>query len=322
MKAETLSKYLNKVKRFAWENGPSPMYSNVLIHGSKKSLLLSCTDGNTGIQQVIEQDETPIICECCANVFKLSNIIDEIKKDADISFKVKNNKIEISDIGKKIKLHTPSFDKDQILNIPICNRWNSISLDLIKVIQSVMPVSDDSDAPIISDGKQIFHANPKAVYYRPYKNSAAIFSIDNKFIKRIFIDTFTSIAKLDGHLFLNNDNCTIHIPLFNGKQLMLEPVIKSIEQDYIINCKVGVQELSYGYGIIKQIAEQNEKQEVILDVCYDHFKIELLDSSYSLMDYIFKEDYKFKIKIPPSKATPEAFDSVNKIVSLVSQYLK
>jgi acyl carrier protein len=35
---------------------------------------------------------------------------------------------------------------------------------------------------------------------------------------------------------------------------------------------------------------------------------------------VFLEN-KFKIKIPPSKATPEAFDSVNNIVALVNQYL-
>jgi acyl carrier protein len=30
---------------------------------------------------------------------------------------------------------------------------------------------------------------------------------------------------------------------------------------------------------------------------------------------------KFKIKIPPAKATPQAFDSVNNIVALVNQYI-
>jgi len=36
---------------------------------------------------------------------------------------------------------------------------------------------------------------------------------------------------------------------------------------------------------------------------------------------VFLEN-KFKIKIPSSKATPEAFDSVNNIVALVNQYLE
>jgi acyl carrier protein len=35
---------------------------------------------------------------------------------------------------------------------------------------------------------------------------------------------------------------------------------------------------------------------------------------------VFLEN-KFKIKIPPEKATPEAFDSVNRIVELVNKYI-
>jgi acyl carrier protein len=33
-------------------------------------------------------------------------------------------------------------------------------------------------------------------------------------------------------------------------------------------------------------------------------------------------EHKFQIKIPPGKAVPEAFDSVNRIVALVNQYLE
>jgi acyl carrier protein len=44
--------------------------------------------------------------------------------------------------------------------------------------------------------------------------------------------------------------------------------------------------------------------------------------SFSMVSLLVFLENKFKIKIPPSKATPEAFDSVNKIVVLVSQYLK
>lgn len=44
--------------------------------------------------------------------------------------------------------------------------------------------------------------------------------------------------------------------------------------------------------------------------------------SFSMVSLLVFLENKFKIKIPPSKATPEAFDSVNSIVSLVSQYIK
>jgi len=44
--------------------------------------------------------------------------------------------------------------------------------------------------------------------------------------------------------------------------------------------------------------------------------------SFSMVSLLVFLENRFNIKIPPSKASPEAFDSINKIVSLVSQYLK
>lgn len=44
--------------------------------------------------------------------------------------------------------------------------------------------------------------------------------------------------------------------------------------------------------------------------------------SFSMVSLLVFLENKFKIKIPPSKATPEAFDSVNKIVALVNEYIK
>ena len=43
--------------------------------------------------------------------------------------------------------------------------------------------------------------------------------------------------------------------------------------------------------------------------------------SFSMVSLLIFLEKKFKIKIPPSKATPDAFDSVNKIVDLVNQYV-
>jgi len=44
--------------------------------------------------------------------------------------------------------------------------------------------------------------------------------------------------------------------------------------------------------------------------------------SFSMVSLLVFLENKFKIKIPPSKATPEAFDSVNNIVTLVNIFLK
>jgi acyl carrier protein len=43
--------------------------------------------------------------------------------------------------------------------------------------------------------------------------------------------------------------------------------------------------------------------------------------SFSMVSLLVFLENKFKIKIPHSKATPEAFDSVNKIVDLVNQFI-
>ena len=42
--------------------------------------------------------------------------------------------------------------------------------------------------------------------------------------------------------------------------------------------------------------------------------------SFSMVSLLVFLENKFKIKIPSSKATPEAFDTVNSIVALVNQY--
>ena len=44
--------------------------------------------------------------------------------------------------------------------------------------------------------------------------------------------------------------------------------------------------------------------------------------SFSMVSLKVFLEKKFKIQIPDDKATPEAFDSVNKIVTLVNEYMK
>jgi len=44
--------------------------------------------------------------------------------------------------------------------------------------------------------------------------------------------------------------------------------------------------------------------------------------SFSMVSLLVFLENKFKIKIPPGKATPEAFDSVNRIIDLVNQNVK
>lgn len=70
--------------------------------------------------------------------------------------------------------------------------------------------------------------------------------------------------------------------------------------------------------VIKEYMEDDD-----VEITYD---TPLISSGYvdsfSMISLLVFIENKFKIKIPPAKATPEAFDNVNSIVALVNQYLK
>ena len=70
--------------------------------------------------------------------------------------------------------------------------------------------------------------------------------------------------------------------------------------------------------IIKEYMEDEE-----IELTYD---TPLISSGYvdsfSMVSLLVFIENKFKIKIPAIKATPEAFDSVNKIIGLVIEYTK
>ncbi len=76
-----------------------------------------------------------------------------------------------------------------------------------------------------------------------------------------------------------------------------------------------IKELVRNY-VIREYLEEGE------EITYDS---PLISSGYvdsfSMVSLLVFLENKFKIKIPPEKATPEAFDSVNKIVELVNKYI-
>ena len=43
--------------------------------------------------------------------------------------------------------------------------------------------------------------------------------------------------------------------------------------------------------------------------------------SFSMVSLLVFLENKFKVKIPPSKATPEAFNSINNIMGLLKQFI-
>jgi acyl carrier protein len=70
--------------------------------------------------------------------------------------------------------------------------------------------------------------------------------------------------------------------------------------------------------VIKQYLE-NEDEVITYDT-------PLISSGYvdsfSMVSLLVFIENKFEIKIPPAKATPEAFDSVNNIIDLINQYIR
>jgi acyl carrier protein/D-alanine--poly(phosphoribitol) ligase subunit 2 len=72
--------------------------------------------------------------------------------------------------------------------------------------------------------------------------------------------------------------------------------------------------------ILKYITKEYlDDEEIKLDYDTPLISSGYVDS-FSMVSLLIFIENKFKIKIPASKATPEAFDSVNKIVALISQY--
>jgi len=77
-----------------------------------------------------------------------------------------------------------------------------------------------------------------------------------------------------------------------------------------------IKEIVLNY-VIKEYME-DEDEEITYDT-------PLISSGYidsfSMVSLLVFIENKFRIKIPPNKATAEAFDSINNIVALLSQYL-
>jgi acyl carrier protein/D-alanine--poly(phosphoribitol) ligase subunit 2 len=105
----------------------------------------------------------------------------------------------------------------------------------------------------------------------------------------------------------------------NGeKKSGIFPLLKMINLNTNPNClkkMEDIKELVRNY-VIREYLEEGE------EITYDS---PLISSGYvdsfSMVSLLVFLENKFKIKIPPEKATPEAFDSVNKIVELVNKYI-
>jgi acyl carrier protein len=82
--------------------------------------------------------------------------------------------------------------------------------------------------------------------------------------------------------------------------------------------------------------DTDEIKDIVMEFIYKEF-IEIEDTkitfetplitsglidSFSMVSLLVFLENKFKVKIPPDKATPDSFDSINKIAALVKNHLK
>jgi acyl carrier protein/D-alanine--poly(phosphoribitol) ligase subunit 2 len=77
-------------------------------------------------------------------------------------------------------------------------------------------------------------------------------------------------------------------------------------------------------GTRSLILEYIKKEYIDEDDVEINFDTPLISSglvdSFSMVSLLIFLEKRFRIKIPPAKATPEAFNSVNNIVELVNQF--
>jgi acyl carrier protein/D-alanine--poly(phosphoribitol) ligase subunit 2 len=83
--------------------------------------------------------------------------------------------------------------------------------------------------------------------------------------------------------------------------------------------KMNIQEMK---DLVLQYVIKEYLEDEDIEITYD---TPLISSGYvdsfSMVSLLIFIENKFKIKVPPSKATSEVFDNVNNIVDLINQYI-
>lgn len=290
-----LSYHVKNATMFGWQKGPSDLYKNLYLNGSALSITLSMSDGNCGYRNVIPQSGIPIIGECCVDVFKFSDILSKLDQDSDIKVIIKENSIIISNYKDKIPIKSQPVD--QCLNQLRIDKdkFAPIPDNFIGKIKSVLPPLDD-EIPIVYNGEYIFYGNPKTLFYTPDSTSIESFGIDQKYVNRLYIEPFDRIYKSDGRIHFSNNNCQIYIPLYNGKELKIAPVVKMINDNYNSSCKVNIKELIHCYNLIRELSDGNDTDKVLLNISSDVMNFEYGDSSFKMNDY--KYNYSKNVVLP------------------------
>lgn len=297
MLVDILSRIVKKLQHFAWEDGPSHLYKDVRISGDSEYINLFCCDGHSGIWQRLKQDESPLLGDFCIDVFFLNRIFESMDKTISVDLKFKDNIFYIS--NNKINLKLSTMASDQIPIVSKGKDFESLNNEFLHELRSVIPGVND-DSPIIYNGNQLFYANPRSLIYIPTNKFEHDLSIEQKFATKIFVDHFTLVSRNEGLTYFKNDDCEIFIPSFNGKILKIDPIVNRVTNEYKINCKVNVKEVTDICNVVHKIFDFGKDLDprIILRLNREEFSFNFYDNSFKILDYVFDHDASIAYAIP------------------------
>lgn len=300
MLAKTLSNYLKKVSTFALENGNVDFQKNVQIVCNDDFIKLTCNDGSSGIEQIIDQDtEYPLKGSFCVNVFKFAKIINQIHKDSNLKIVTERNCIKIIENDNIISLEI--FDEDKCYKFPSTKTWTKIGENFLKNFESMLPPADDEEHPVFYDKEQMYFANVRAFYHIYENGFNSDFCLDIKNAKKIFVDKFDKGSVTEGILLFKNEKCRIFVTQFAGKPIFIKPVLEKIKTLYSIDCSLGVEELRYINNIIRTLSDADEsiQKKVVLYIDRDEMVITFgSDTKFVLKNYEYMYNNRYKLNVP------------------------
>lgn len=300
MIAKILSNYLKKVSTFALENGSVDFQKNLQVICNDEYIKFSCNDGNSGIEQIVEQDkEFPLNGSFCINVFQFAKIINQFHKDSNLKIVTETNNIKIIENDNIVSLEI--FEEDKCYRFPKATGWSKIGDTFLKNLNSILPPADDEEHPVFYDKEQMYFANIRAFYHIYENGFNDSFCVDLKNAKKIFIDNFDKGSVTEGIVLFKNDKCKIFVNQFNGSPIFIKPVLDKINSLYILDCLLDVEELRYISNIIKTLSDINDnaQKKIVLTINRDNIDIIFNNSTkFSIKKFVYNYNNKYTLNVP------------------------
>lgn len=323
MLVEPFAKAVKKLANFAWEDGPSHIYSNVRFQGDEHYINMFCSNGSCGMWQRIKQGDKPVIGECCVDVFWLNKIFGEMDQSSEVDITFPGTDIRIK--NKRLDLKHGTMNIDQSVTIPKGKDFTTLNPEFIQELKSVIPTSLAGNAqdenPIVFNGKQLFYANPRSLIYIATDKFTGDLCFEQKYVNKLFLDDFTLVSRLEGLTYFQNDDCEIFLPYFNGKMLKIDPIVNKIKNDYNIECRVAVKELLDISNMVYKLLESGKDfdNKIRFKVNKNQFEFDFYGNTFQVFDYTLDSELQFEINVPLNHLkmiTRKSFTSDSKYIKL------